>query len=106
MVIIYTVAGVAGFLLSSCAGQYLGFIPIPFLQGASVSVGASASIFGLLGAAVYYGRRSGSRMVGQSGMELGAPAVSLRLLAAWHRQLSRMPAAFWAAISRVAGSIR
>jgi rhomboid protease GluP len=61
MVIIYTVSGVVGFAVSSIAG-YVG-IPIPFLRGAQLTVGASASIFGLLGALVYYGRRSGSRLI-------------------------------------------
>jgi rhomboid protease GluP len=45
-VIIYTVSGACGFLLSSVAGI-------------SLTVGASASIFGLLGAMVHYGRRGG-----------------------------------------------
>jgi membrane associated rhomboid family serine protease len=61
MIIIYTVAGAVGFLLSSIAGAYLGFLP--FLQGAQFTVGASAAIFGLLGALVYYGRRTGSNVV-------------------------------------------
>jgi len=59
-VIIYTVAGVCGFLLSSVAGFLLGGLPIPFLRGAAFTMGASASIFGLLGALVHYGRVSGS----------------------------------------------
>jgi rhomboid protease GluP len=63
MVIIYTVAGAAGFTLSSLAGYYLAFLPIPFLQGGTLTVGASASILGLLGALVYYGRRTGSSVV-------------------------------------------
>jgi rhomboid protease GluP len=62
MVIIYTVAGVAGFVASSTAGATLSFMPIRQLQGAPLTVGASASIFGLLGAIVYYGRRTGSSM--------------------------------------------
>jgi rhomboid protease GluP len=62
-VIIYTVAGVCGFFLSSTAGLLLGWLPIPVLRGASVTIGASASIFGLLGALVYYGRRGGSSMI-------------------------------------------
>ena len=33
------------------------------------SVGASAPIFGLLGALVYYGRRTGSRHIGQAGLQ-------------------------------------
>ncbi len=58
MVLIYLVAGVCGFLLSSLAGRYLGFMPGP-LRGAQLTIGASASIFGLLGALVLYGRRAG-----------------------------------------------
>jgi len=61
-VIIYTVAGVCGFLLSSLAGQYLN-LGIPFLSGARLTLGASASIFGLLGALVHYGRVSGSSLI-------------------------------------------
>jgi rhomboid protease GluP len=60
MVIIYTVAGVSGFLLSSTAYEYLPHLP--FLSGAGVTVGASASVFGFLGALVYYGRRTGSSL--------------------------------------------
>src|SRR6266446_2257702 len=51
-IIIYTVSGVCGFLLSSVAG----YVGIPFLHGAGYTIGASASIFGLLGAMVHYGR--------------------------------------------------
>jgi rhomboid protease GluP len=59
-VVIYTVAGVCGFLLSSFAGAY----PIlPFLRGAGFTVGASASVFGLLGALFHYGRKSGSSLL-------------------------------------------
>ncbi len=61
MVIIYTVAGAVGFAVTSTAGAYLPFLPM--LQGAQLTVGASAAIFGLLGALVYYGRRTGSRVV-------------------------------------------
>jgi rhomboid protease GluP len=62
MVIIYTVAGVTGFALTSVVGPVLGFLP--FLHGAPITIGASAPIFGLLGALVHYGRRSGSSAVG------------------------------------------
>jgi rhomboid protease GluP len=61
MVIIYTIAGATGFALTSVAGPLLGFLPI--LHGAPVTVGASAPIFGLLGALVHYGRRGGSSAV-------------------------------------------
>ncbi len=60
-VIIYVVAGACGFLLSSFAGAYLP--PIPFLQGADYTIGASASVFGLLGALMHYGRKSGSSLI-------------------------------------------
>lgn len=49
-VIIYTISGACGFLVSSMAGS-------------SVTLGASAAIFGLLGALVHYGRKSGSSHV-------------------------------------------
>lgn len=61
MIIIYTIAGICGFLLSSFAFAYLP--ALPFLSGAAFTVGASAPIFGLLGALVHYGRRGGSSMV-------------------------------------------
>lgn len=65
-VIIYTASSVVGFLLSSLAGFIFG--PIPILGGAQLTLGASASIFGLLGALVVYGRRGGSSYVGRQAM--------------------------------------
>jgi rhomboid protease GluP len=62
MIIIYTMAGVAGFFLTSFVGFYLAWLPWP-LSGARETLGASASIFGLLGSLVYYGRRGGSSMI-------------------------------------------
>jgi rhomboid protease GluP len=58
MVIIYTASSVGGFALSSLAGLY----GIPLI-GSGLTVGASAPIFGLLGALMYYGRRGGSSMI-------------------------------------------
>lgn len=54
-IIIYTIASASGFLLSSG----MGLLGIP-LFGAMLTVGASAPIFGLLGAMMHYGRRGGS----------------------------------------------
>jgi rhomboid protease GluP len=62
MVIIYTVAGVVGFFLSSVGQLLLG-------QLNGTTLGASASIFGLLGALVYYGRRGGSSMAGSMALQ-------------------------------------
>jgi len=61
MIIIYTIAGVAGFLLSSLTGHYLP--GVPFIGGGQLTLGASAPIFGLLGALVHYGRRGGSSLI-------------------------------------------
>jgi rhomboid protease GluP len=58
-IIIYIAAGAAGFLASSAAFYYLSFLPEK-LQGGSFTIGASAGIFGLLGAVLHYGRRGGS----------------------------------------------
>src|SRR5947208_6229131 len=62
MVIIYTIAGVVGFTASTVMGTV--FVLPAFLVGAGFTVGASAPIFGLLGALVHYGKRGGSSMVG------------------------------------------
>ena len=50
--IIYTISSITGFLASS-------------LLGVPLTLGASAPILGLLGALVYYGRRTGSSVVGR-----------------------------------------
>jgi rhomboid protease GluP len=67
MIIIYTVSGITGFGLST--GMFLLPVHLPFFGGANVTVGASASIFGLLGALVHYGRRTGSSHAGQAGLQ-------------------------------------
>jgi rhomboid protease GluP len=69
MVIIYTVASVVGFTISSVAGYFLWWMPVPFLRGAMQTLGASAPIFGLLGALVYYGRRGGSSIIGATALQ-------------------------------------
>ena len=59
--IIYTAGAIAGFALSSFAGA---FIPsVLFLRGSQLTIGASAPISGLIGALMYYGRRTGSHIV-------------------------------------------
>ena len=60
MIIIYTFASVIGFGLSTA--MYVSPFHLPFFGGAYLTVGASAPIFGLLGALVHYGRRTGSKI--------------------------------------------
>ena len=67
MIIIYTVSGITGFGLSTA--MFLMPIQLPLFGGANVTVGASAAIFGLLGALVHYGQRTGSSHVGQAGLQ-------------------------------------
>ncbi len=58
MLLIYLISSVVGFVASSFGGAYL--YPLAFVMGGSpyaISVGASAAVFGLLGAMVYAGRR-------------------------------------------------
>ncbi|NWG13761.1 MAG: rhomboid family intramembrane serine protease [Acidobacteria bacterium] len=66
MIIIYCISSVTGFLLTSVLGTLFG--PMPVLGGAQFTVGASAPVFGLLGAMVLYGRRGGSRYIGSQAM--------------------------------------
>jgi len=59
-VIIYICGSILGFTLSSVMAAYLPGVPL--IGGGSLTVGASASIAGLIGAIFHYGRRGGSSM--------------------------------------------
>jgi rhomboid protease GluP len=76
-VIIYTAGGVAGFALSSFAGAFLP--AIPFLHGAGYTVGASAPVFGLIGALYHYGR-TGSSVVKQMAVSIMIQAALFTIL--------------------------
>lgn len=58
-ILIYVISSVTGFLASSTAGYVFEGRPWP-LGGSYWTLGASASVFGLIGAIFYYGRRGGS----------------------------------------------
>ena len=77
MIIIYTIAGVCGFLLSSLLGWYLP--GVAFIGGGQFTVGASAPIFGLLGALVHYGKRGGSSLVKAEAMGYAITLFALGL---------------------------
>jgi rhomboid protease GluP len=76
-VIIYTVGGIAGFALSSFAGEFLP--NVPFLHAASLTVGASAPLFGMIGALYHYGR-SGSSIARQMAVSIMVQALVFGLL--------------------------
>ncbi len=60
------------------------FLP-RFLAGASITVGASAGLFGLLGALVYYGRRSGARAISQQAWGWAVAVFLLGLVSSFTR---------------------
>jgi len=76
-VIIYTIGGVAGFGLSSIAGEY--FPQLPLLQAGTLTVGASAPVFGLIGALYHYGRH-GSDSIRQMALSIVIQAAIFGLL--------------------------
>jgi rhomboid protease GluP len=76
-VIIYTIGGIAGFTLSSVAGAY--FPNLPFLRAAGLTVGASAPVFGLIGALYHYGRK-GSSIIRQTAISIIVQAALFGLL--------------------------
>jgi rhomboid protease GluP len=82
MVIIYTIASATGFLLSSALAyaSVRGLFTIPFLANGFYTLGASAPIFGLIGALMYYGRRGGSSIVRSQAISYVVPMVVLGLV--------------------------
>jgi rhomboid protease GluP len=76
-VIIYTAGGVAGFTLSSVAGAY--FPNLPLLRAAGITVGASAPLFGMIGALYHYGK-TGSSMAKQVAVSIMVQALIFGLL--------------------------
>ena len=62
--LIYTLSSIVGFTLSSYGGAMLPFLA-PLMGRAFFTVGASAAIFGLLGAMVYAGRRGVASQIGR-----------------------------------------
>jgi rhomboid protease GluP len=64
MVVIYTVGGIAGFLLS-------------YVVGIRFTVGASASVCALIGAALYYGKSRGGSYGEQIYRQIGGWAISI-----------------------------
>lgn len=66
MLLVYLISSVTGFLASSLGGAYL--YPLRGIMGGSpyaITVGASAAVFGLLGAMVYAGRRGVGTQLGR-----------------------------------------
>ena len=62
--LIYTLSGAAGFLASSLSPFAPDLLRMVLGHG-SLTVGASAALFGLLGALIHYSRRGGSSALGQ-----------------------------------------
>jgi rhomboid protease GluP len=76
-VLLYLVSSAVGFTATSVAALF----PLPsFLHGATNTVGASAAIFGWIGALVYYGRRTGAARLTQQMMGFVLPMFVLGLL--------------------------
>jgi rhomboid protease GluP len=76
-VLLYLVSSAVGFTATSVAALF----PLPaFLHGATNTVGASAAIFGWIGALVFYGRRTGASRLTQQMLGFVLPMFVLGLL--------------------------
>jgi rhomboid protease GluP len=66
MLLVYLLSSALGFAVSAFGGAFLFFLS-PIMGGSphSISVGASAAVFGLLGAVVYAGRRGVASHLGR-----------------------------------------
>ena len=78
MVIVYVVGGAVGFVFSTIAGVVMP--PLPFIGAGRMTIGASAPIFGLLGALMYYSRRGGSSLMRSAVMGYIMSAVVMGIL--------------------------
>jgi rhomboid protease GluP len=74
-IIIYVLSSATAFLLSSFMGYWFGRIPI--IGGAELTLGASGSLCGLVGAILYYGERGGSRLIRS---QIGSYALGLLMM--------------------------
>jgi rhomboid protease GluP len=78
--IIYCLAGVLGFAATTASVFMPGFVTAILGGGMRMSVGASASLFGLIGALLHYSRRTGSRMLSQQLWSWALPMFVFGLL--------------------------
>ena len=77
--LIYLGASVFGFALTSGISYFMPGLPGP-LRGAQFTLGASAAVFGWLGALIYYGRRSGSTQFSSQILSFALPLFVFGLI--------------------------
>jgi rhomboid protease GluP len=75
-VILYTLSSVFAFAFACVLPYYVGLPSV----AASLTVGASAPICGLLGALVWYGRRAGSRFIRQQAIQMAISTIVMGFL--------------------------